>query len=439
MPNDSLSRTGRDIYELAKDLFPICRSITGDGVRDTLRGLRTVFDGIKIREVPTGAKVFDWTIPKEWNARDAWIECPDGSRIAEFKKNNLHLVGYSVPADRVMTLDELQKHLYSLPEQPSEIPYITSYYKERFGFCIAHDERVNLKEGIYRAYVDSELKDGFLSYGEIVIPGEREDEIFFSANICHPSMANNELSGPCVEAHLARWISGERRRFTYRLIFVPETIGSIAYLSENLGAMKKNVKAGFNLTCIGDPGNFSLISSRYGDTLADRAAGCILSGRAPGFKKYSFLDRGSDERQYCAPFADLPVCCVTRTRFSEFSEYHTSADNMDFITAEALGGSFGALCDIIEALEANRRYIVRTTCEPQLSRYGLYPSVSEKNSWDKVQDTLNCLAYCDGRNDLFGVSELINVPVSRLIPIIRELEKSGVIEREKPETGDFER
>jgi aminopeptidase-like protein len=423
--------TGCDIYNLAAELFPICRSITGDGVRETLRVLKGVHPGIKIHEVPTGTRVFDWVVPEEWNVRDAYIECPDGSRIAEFKKNNLHLAGYSVPVDKKMPLHELQEHLHSLPEQPTLIPYVTSYYKKRFGFCLTHEERLNLREGEYRVFVDSELTQGSLTYGEVIIPGETENEIFFSSYICHPSLANDNLSGPCIAVHLAKWIACAPRRYTYRIALVPETIGSITYLSGNLDDMKRKTAAGFTLSCLGDPGNFSYIASRYGDTLADRAARAILKDFAPNYKTYSFLARGSDERQYCAPGADLPCCCVTRTKFGEYPEYHTSADNMDFITAEALGKSFEMTRELVGALEANGRYKVTTMCEPRLSPRGLYPSVSDKNSGGgAVRIMMNFLAYCDGRNDLFEISEIIGARVLKLIPIMRKLEDAGVIKRE---------
>ena len=425
------SPIGGQIYDLAGKLFPICRSITGEGVRETLRMLRGVHDGVKIHEVPTGTAVFDWVVPKEWIVRDAFIECPDGSRIAEFEKNNLHLMGYSAPVDSTMTLDELQKHLYSLPEQPALIPYVTSYYEERFGFCISHEERTALRNGRYRVFVDSELKEGSLSYGEIIIPGEEKEEIFFSSNICHPSMANNELSGPCTAVYLAKWVSERPRRYTYRIIFIPETIGSITYLSRNLDEMKRNVIAGFILTCLGAPGNFTHIASRYGNTLADRAAKTVLRGFDSGHKSCSFLARGSDERQYCSPGVDLPVCCITRAKFGSFPEYHTSADNMGFVTREALQKSYEFFVGLTEALEVNRKYRVQCKCEPQLSSRSFYPMVSNKKSGQSapgVRAMMNFLAYCDGRNDLFDIAKIIGHPALDLIPIARKLTEAGLID-----------
>ena len=422
------SSVGEQIYNLAGKLFPICRSITGDGVRETLQVLSSIYNGINIYEVPTGAKVFDWVVPKEWVIRDAYIECQDGTRIADFKKNNLHLMGYSIPVNQTMTLDELQEHLYSLPEQPAVIPYVTSYYKESFGFCLSHEERTLLKRGLYRVFIDSELKEGSLSYGEIIIPGERKEEIFFSSYICHPSMANNELSGPCTAIYLAKWLSEKPRRYTYRIVFVPETIGSITYLSKNLDEMKRRVIAGFNLSCLGDSGNFTYIASRYGNTLADRAARAMLREFDPKYKNRSFLDRGSDERQYCAPGVDLPLCCITRTKFGEYPEYHTSADNMEFITPKALGESFEFFVRLTEALEINEKYNARCKCEPQLSPRGLYPTISDKNSGEAVRTMMNFIAYCDGRNDLFEISEIIGATISEIIPIVIKLKNSDVLE-----------
>lgn len=418
---------GQAVYALAFQLFPICRSITGNGVRRTLETFKRIVPELEIAEVESGTKVFDWTVPKEWNIKDAYVVCPDGRKICEFRKNNLNVVGYSTPVDKKVGLDELQQHLYSLPAQPRAIPYVTSYYEERYGFCLPHEEREQLAEGEYRVFIDSTLEDGHLTYGEIIIPGETEEEIFFSTYVCHPSMANNELSGPCTAIFLAEWIKRVPRRYTYRIAFVPETIGAVAYLSRNLDVMKKNVVAGFNLSCLGDSGHFSYIKSRYGDTLADRALKSILRYRDPKHRELSFLMRGSDERQYCAPGVDLPLCCVCRTPFGWYREYHTSDDDMDFIAPEALQESFEMLCSLIEALEANRKYRVTVKCEPHLSPRGLYPSVSEKNLNLNVRHMMNFMAYCDGRNDIFGISDITGAPVGALIPFAKKLEDAGLI------------
>ena len=262
---------GRYMYELAGELFPLCRSITGNGTRDTLRRLQIELPLLKLHEVPSGTKVFDWTVPKEWNINGGYIDYEDGTRIIDFADTNLHIMGYSIPVDRWVELEELQAYLYSNPEQPHWIPYVTSYYKERFGFCLRHDRRMALKPGKYHMVIDSELKDGALTYGEIVLKGKSIWEVFISTYICHPSMANNELSGPCLATALAKWLCGlADRRFTYRIIFIPETIGSITYLSQNLDSMKKNIIAGYNLSCVGDNMSYSYLASRDGNTLSDR-------------------------------------------------------------------------------------------------------------------------------------------------------------------------
>ncbi|MDR3255480.1 MAG: DUF4910 domain-containing protein [Synergistaceae bacterium] len=425
---DESNDIGASIYGLASELFPINRSITGDGVRETLKILKIVCPGLAVHEVPSGTKAFDWTVPKEWNVREAFIERPDGRRIAEFLKNNLHLVGYSTPVDCLMPLAELQKYLHSLPHMPSAVPYVTSYYEERFGFCLSHEERASLTEGEYRVYIDSELKDGALAYGEAVFPGESDEEIFFSAYICHPSMANDNLSGPCIAAHVAAWVADAPRRYSYRFVFVPETIGSITYMSRNLDALKSRVIAGFNLSCLGDPGHFSYIASRYANTLADRAAKSVLKFFDANFKSFSFLCRGSDERQYNAPGVDLPLCGLTRTRFGDFPQYHTSADDMNFITPDALAGSFALIREIVESLEANRRYRVKTLCEPQLSPRGLYPSMGTRGSAWEARSIMNFMAYCDGANDLFRVSEIIGEPALKLADIAKILIDAELLE-----------
>ncbi len=302
---------GQSIHELATRLFPICRSLTGPGVRETLRILQESIP-IQIHEVPTGTPVFDWIVPREWTIRDAFIADSSGRRIVDFRLNNLHVVGYSTPIDRRMNLTELNEHLFSLPDQPDAIPYVTSYYKERWGFCLTHRQRLQLKPDVYHVRIDSELKDGSLTYGECIIPGATAKEVFLSTYVCHPSMANNELSGPVVTTFVCRWIQSQPRFYTYRIVFIPETIGSITYLSRHLDYLRKNVVAGFNVSCVGDERAFSYVSSRYANTLADRVARHVLRSMSPNFITFSYLDRGSDERQYCSPGVDLPLVTLYR-------------------------------------------------------------------------------------------------------------------------------
>ena len=429
-----MENPGKQIYEIAAGLFPICRSITGDGVRQTLQLLKKVIPQMEIMEVPSGTKAFDWEIPKEWNISEGYIEDSTGTRVLDFKENNLHVMGYSVPVDASVPLEELKNHIYTEPSQPSVVPYVTSYYKERFGFCMSEEQKNRLPEGIYHMCIKSELKQGHMTYGEVVLPGESREEIFFSTYICHPSMANNECSGPALAAYLAAWLAGQKsRRYTYRFVFIPETIGSIYYLSRHKDGLKEHMAAGFNLSCVGDNYNYSMVGSRYGDTLADRVLKNALQNHGEGFTAYSFLARGSDERQYNAPGIDLPVVVFCRTKYGEYPQYHTSADNMDYISPEGYQGSFEVMSEVINALEHNRRYRVKVLCEPQLGKRGLYPTVSRKGQYDEVYGITNFIAYADGTNDLIEISDRIGCPVGMLVGIAGRLEENGLLEAEEGE------
>ena len=392
------------IYEWAKDLFYINRSLTGEGVRETLLYLKNILPDLLIHEVPRGTKAFDWTVPDEWTIRDAYIADEQGNRIVDFKKHNLHLIGYSEPIDVWMERDELDKYLYSLPDQPNAIPYVTSYYNRRWGFCLTHNQRLAMLAGHYHVFIDSELKPGVLNYAELIIPGETSEEVFLSTYICHPSMANNELSGPVVTTALAQWLLGlEKRRFTYRIVFIPETIGAIVYLSKHLKIMKEKTVAGFVVTCVGDNRGYSFLPSRKGNTLADKIAKHILKYHAINYVQHSFLERGSDERQYCSPLIDLPVVSVMRTKYGNFPEYHTSLDDLSLISPEGLEGSFMAIKKCLMALELNFIYKTTNFCEPQLGRRGLYELTSTKDP--DLQS--NFLAYADGENDLLTIAEIV--------------------------------
>ena len=382
-----------------------------------------------VHEVPSGTQVFDWSVPKEWNIRNAWIKDSKGNKILDFKDNNLHVVGYSLPVNKKVNLEELKTIIYTQPEQPDAIPYVTSYYKERYGFCMTQNQKNNLKEDNYHIFIDSELKDGSLTYGEIIIPSDSNKEVFLSTYVCHPSMANNELSGPAVAIYLAKWLKSlPIRRYTYRIIFIPETIASITYLSQNLEHLKKRVIAGFNISCVGDNRTFSYVASRYGNTLADKVAKNVLRFYYPEYKEYSFLKRGSDERQYNAPGVDLPVCAICRSKYGEYPEYHTSKDNLDFISPEGLAGSFDVYKQCIIALENNYKYKVKVLCEPQLGKRGLYPTISQKGSSKVVKTMTDFIAYADGNNDLIDIGNIIGVPVEELVPIIKNLIDNDLIE-----------
>ena len=418
------------IYNLAKKLWPINRSITGDGVRETLSIIQKDVPELKVFEISSGTKVFDWTVPKEWKVRDAYIITPDGKKICQFKKNNLHLIGYSSPINLKIPLSKLQDHLYSLPNQPDAIPYITSYYEKRWGFCITHDERQDLTDGDYQVYIDAELFDGSLSYGEILIKGQTPEEIFISTYICHPSMANNELSGPCVTTFLAKKLKEFKKlKYSYRLIFIPETIGSITYLSQNIEHLKQNVVAGFNVTCVGDDRDYSYLPSRKGDSLSDQIAKHVLKHICPTFKSYKWADRGSDERQYCAPNVDLPIASIMRTKYGMYDEYHTSLDDLiNVVTAKGLEGGFNALWKAIEALERNSYPKVTILCEPQLGKRDLYPALLTEHTNSKVMQMLNLITWSDGTHSLIDIAELCDSPIWELYPIVKKLEDHKLIE-----------
>jgi aminopeptidase-like protein len=421
------------MHRLVAELFPICRSITGNGLRETLRILGRHIP-LTIVEVPSGTRVFDWIVPREWNVHDAYVLDEHGERVVDFKENNLHVLSYSVPVDKTVSLAELQEHLYSQEDQPDAIPYLTSYYEERWGFCLSHNRRKRLKEGAYRVVIDTELRDGSLTYAELVIPGVSEKEVLLSTYVCHPSMANNELSGPVVTTFLSKWLMKEQRRYTYRVVFVPETIGSLTYLSTHLDVMKRNTVAGFNVTCMGDERQFSFVPSRKGSTLADRAALCVLRDEHPRFIRYSYLDRGSDERQYCSPGVDLPVVSVMRSKYGEYPEYHTSLDDLELVTPAGLQGGLSVLKDCLELLERNRTYRATCTGEPHLGRRGLYPTLSTRDSSRRVDSMMNILAYADGTNDLIDISNTINVPVRALYPLTDTLVAAGLLMDTTPDS-----
>ena len=420
---------GNEIYDLATKLWPINRSITGQGVRETLNIISDILPNLKIHAVPSQTKVFDWTVPKEWEVKKAYIITPKGKKICDFSENNLHLVGYSIPFEGDISLDKLKEHLYTLPEQPNAIPYITSYYEERWGFCLTQEKFNTLENGTYKVVVDTSLFDGELNYGELLIKGKSDKEILLSTYICHPSMANNELSGPTVVTFLAKWllkIGGPQ--YSYRIIFIPETIGSITYLSRNYKHMKDKTIAGFNVSCVGDDRAYSYVPSRNGKTISDFIAKHVLKWTDLNFVEYSWLDRGSDERQYCAPGIDLPIASILRTKYGKYPEYHTSLDDLkNVVTPEGLNGGYWVIKKAIEAIERNKKYKVSVMCEPQMGKRKLYPTLSTKKSGKEIKLMMDFISLCDGKNSLLEIAESLNVPIWNLYEMVKKLEDQDLI------------
>ena len=417
----------------AKKLYPINRSLTGDGTRETLKYFEDFFPGLERLKFKTGEKVMDWNIPQEWNAREAYIEHIDsGRRYAEFSKLNLHLLGYSEPVDKVMSLDELKPYIYTDPDQHDAVPYVTSYYSRRWGFCMSQSDKDLLPSGLYHAVIDSKLEDGYLEMDHMRIKGESTTEIFFSSYVCHPSMLNNELSGPLVLGALIEYIQSKYPfpKKSYRFVLLPETIGSIAYISTFAKDLKKNVICGYNLSCVGDERAYSYVETPYANTLADTALSSALIGK-DNVIKYSFLERGSDERQYCSPGLRLPICTFCRSKFGEYPEYHTSHDDFRVVTEEGLQGSIEVMKTIIDAFEVCYKPIARIMCEPQLGKRGLYPQISQKTSigtQHPAEKRMNILAYCDGENTAFEISTITGISLKEVVGELEILMENNLVE-----------
>lgn len=409
--DQELRDIGLRLHGWAADLFPVNRSLTGEGVRQTLRYLQGLNPELTIHSVPSGTTVFDWSVPPEWNVEEAYLEDEQGNRVIDFADHNLHLVGYSEPVDSWLNLEDLQIRLHSIESEPDAIPYVTSYYRRSWGFCLTDRQRKSLEPGKYHAVIDSRLEKGVLNYGDIVIPGDTTEEVFLSTYVCHPSMANNELSGPVVLSAIAQWLKNlPARRYTYRLVFIPETIGSIVYLSTHLDHLKSNVIAGFNVTCMGDDRCYSYLPSRAGDTLSDRAAQHVLSHIDPDYRSYTWLDRGSDERQYCSPGVDLPIASVMRSKFHAFPEYHTSLDDLSFVTPTGLAGGYEALRQCLYVVENNTIPRATVLCEPQLGKRDMYPATSVRGSANSSRLFRDILTYADGEHDLLSIAQLLSQP-----------------------------
>jgi aminopeptidase-like protein len=394
-----------ELHELMADLYPICRSITGDGLRETLQRIGTHVP-LRVHEIPSGTQVFDWTVPREWNIRDAYVKDAVGERVIDFGACNLHVVGYSTPIKTRMPLAKLKEHLTTIPEHPDWIPYRTSYYREDWGFCLSHNSLLALEDGEYEVCIDSTLEDGHLSYGEYYLPGERDDEVLISTHVCHPSLANDNLSGVAVATLLARMLTEQPRRLSYRFVFIPGTIGAIAWLSQNQAGVSR-IKHGLVLTGVGDAGSPTYKRSRRGNAAIDRAVEHVLSHSGRDYEVIDFSPYGYDERQYCSPGFDLPVGCFMRTPWGRYPEYHTSADNLDFVRAESLADSLEQVLAALFVVENDATYVnLNPYCEPQLGRRGLYRSAGgRKDESERELALLWVLNLSDSRHSLLDIAE----------------------------------
>lgn len=423
------SGSGADMYGLVEELYPICRSITGEGVRKTLNRIAAELP-LEITEVPTGTPVFDWTVPKEWNIREAWIKGPDGNKLIDFAEHNLHVVNYSVPVHEHLTLEALKPRLHSLPDRPDWIPYRTSYYDETWGFCLPHRLLEALPEGTYEVYIDSDLKDGSLTYAEAVIPGRTENEVLLSAHTCHPSLANDNLSGIALLVRLGRALAGADTRYTYRLIFAPGTIGSITWLARNT-EKASNIRHGLVLSCVGDAGGPTYKRSRDGDAAIDRAVARVFDEAAPAGTILDFSPYGYDERQYGSPGFNLPVGLFERSKYGEFPEYHTSGDNLEFVSPAELDRSYALVARVIDILESDW-YPVSTAprCEPQLGRRGLYKAMGGDNERvERQMAMLWVLNLADGEHSLADIATKSGIDPTRIEEVAELLLEHELITR----------
>lgn len=430
-----------DMMAMMSQLFPVCRSITGDGNRKTLEALQARIP-LQVHEVPTGYQAFDWTVPQEWNIRDAYIKDSQGKKIVDFQKSNLHVLNYSTPVSATMTLEELKPHLYANPAHPDAVPYVTSYYEQRWGFCLSQDQLDQLPAGNYEVYIDSSIEDGSLTFADAVLPGESEREILLSTYFCHPSMANDNLSGPVLLAFLHQFLAQCRLNYTYRFVYVPETLGALVYLSQHGDHLTKNLHAGYVASCVGDPGPYTYKRSRQGGTLADKVAEHCLSylendGEDDGKAEIvDFFPMGSDERQYCSPGFNLPVGSLMRSMYGTYPEYHTSLDNLDYVSGDAIASTLRAYLRLVQVHEVNHRYInLSPYGEPQLSKRDLFPTIGatiggvtdDALTAGRTSRIMYLLSYSDGNNDLVDIAEKAGVPAWQFIPEINALTEAGLL------------
>jgi len=422
-----------DLLKFCKDLYRIPRSLTGKGVVESLEYIKKYIP-LEIKNVKSGSQAFDWIVPPEWNIKQAYIlNLTTNEKIVDFNDHNLHIVGYSEPVDLELNYEELINKIYYKESQPDAIPYVTSYYSKTWGFCMSYNQFKRLdRSANYKVFIDSDFNDeGVLTYGELFIKGQVKEEIFFSSYICHPQMVNNELSGPAVLTSISEFLIKKSNYYSYRFILVPETIGSIVYLSKNLDHLKSHVIGGFNITCVGDERGWGLIPSRYGNNISDKIAEHVLNFNCSSFIKYSWLDRGSDERQYCAPGVDLPISSITRSKYAEYPEYHTSLDNFDLVTEKGLSESLDVYLKCIDIFERNRykNPSIKVYCEPQLGKRELYPKISDDNTFNVVQNMMNFISYCDGKNSILEIANICSISFDEAFKYYKKMEKADLFEK----------
>lgn len=423
----NIESVAQEMSELMQRLYPICRSITGNGVRDTLKLIKEHIP-LTVHEVPTGTKVFDWNVPREWNINDAYVKNANGERVIDFRKSNLHVVGYSIPVHTKMSLPELKKHLHTLPDHPDWVPYRTSYYKEYWGFCLSHNELQKFQEDTYEVFIDSSLEDGHLTYGEYYLKGQTSEEILLSCHVCHPSLCNDNAAGMAMAAVLGKYLGSLSLRYSYRILFIPGTIGSITWLCHNEEKVS-NIKHGLVITCAGDPGMLTYKRSRIGNAEIDMAVEHVLKHSGSPYRVVDFSPYGYDERQYCSPGFNLPVGCLQRTPHGEYPEYHTSADNLDFVKQEYLSDTFLKYLSVIDVLENNRIYLnTNPKCEPQLGSRGLYSTTGGKSHTVANQMALLwVLNLSDGRHSLLDIAERSGIIFEEIHQAASALLKAGLL------------
>jgi len=414
------------LYNDIKNLYPICRSITGNNIKYTLEYIQKEIP-LNIYSIDSNTDVFDWKVPKEWNIKDAYIKNSKGDKIVDLNNHCLHILNYSIPIHKKINLEELKEHIYTLPDFPDWIPYKTSYYKETWGFCMKHNELIKLEEDNYEVFIDSSLENGKLYYGDLIIKGEIDKEILISSYCCHPQQCNDSLSGTVLAMHLAKYLLSKKNYYTYRFIFIPETIGSIVYLSKNIDIMKKNIIGGYVITCVGDEGDFTYLQTKNENQFIDKITLFILNQKNINFKLRDFSTCGSDERQYNYPGIDLNIGSLMKTKYHDFNEYHTSADNLDFVSEKGMNESYNMYIECINLIEKNRIYSNKTLCEPFLSKYNLYTLIGPIDRNSIFFDLVKVIRYIDSKNDLIDISKKLNISIDRLYKIIDLLLENKLI------------